>query len=261
MSHGGAQELYVTAAAMSTSAAFMIRQPWAFYVPVVIGMLISSPEAISAAGSAWRTIDREGLTRELDDLLEDLVTLREKLKKEGKWEGGAWEVFEQVHESFVTAAKALKDLRNDCGDAMQQAAKVYYIGASVAMSVATGMLALGVYKTMFSVTPVTAAAAEVTAAARGAVTMKTLRKVLLKHGLVVGALATALTTIVQLSEQTGALFPGMEGIPAEMSTLKSGGGMTGFENAGLQYDKETGMLTQAMDGSVMENLPGRVGKA
>ncbi|MEV0350463.1 WXG100 family type VII secretion target [Nonomuraea sp. NPDC050680] len=248
--------LYLTAAGTASAAALVIQQPWAFYVAAGIGTLVSNPGAMADAAKAWQSIDHAGLMSELDELADGLDHLKKQLKTSGKWDGGAFDTFEGIHTAFKNGVKTLKETRNDTGEAVNSASKAYYVGAGVALLVAAAMTAYGLYKLASSATPFTRAMAEVLVAVRGSLTLQTIKKLIVKQGLIVAALGGALYMSAQQTEMTGKLFPMLEAsIPTEMSAMKSGG-MPPFSDAGMTYDEKMGGLTVKMDDSLTGKLPG-----
>ncbi|MFG1963886.1 WXG100 family type VII secretion target [Nonomuraea sp. NPDC049028] len=251
--------LYLAAAAMASSAAFVIQQPWAFYAAAGIGTLVSNPGAMADAAKAWQSVDHAGLMSELDELDDGLDQLKKQLKTSGKWEGGAFDTFEGIHTAFKNGVKSLKETRNDTGEAVHSASKAYYVGSGVVMLAAVGMMGFAVYKLLSSATPFTKAVGEALVAVRGSLTLQSIRKLIAKQGLIVAGLGMVLYMSMQQTEMTGKLFPMLEAsIPTEMSAMKSGG-MPPFSDAGMAYDEKMGGLTVKMDDSLTGKLPGGSG--
>ncbi|MEV6151122.1 WXG100 family type VII secretion target [Nonomuraea sp. NPDC052129] len=256
MSYESDASSYQAAATMATIAAGWMLQPWAFYVAAGIGVLVSNPGAMSDAAKAWQSIDHAGLMSELDELADGLDHLKKQLKTSGKWDGAAFDTFEGIHTAFRNGVKSLKDTRNDTGDAVNSVAKAYHYGALVALAVATSMYLMAIWKLAMGATPWTKMTAEGLAAARGSITLKAVRGLLVKHGLIVGGLGTVLYMCAQQTEMTGKLFPMLEAsIPTEMTAMKSGG-MPPFSDAGMTYDEKMGGLSVKMDDSLAGKLPG-----
>jgi hypothetical protein len=249
--------LYKVAAVTAAAASVMIMRPWAFYVTAMIGTMVSNPGGMAQSAKNWKSLDHQGLMGELDELDAGLVQLKKQLKEAGKWEGTAADTFEGIHKSFMDAIKSLKETRNNTGDAVGTAAEVYHYGAIVCTVVAGSMFILGVYLMASRGTPLTAVFAEGISSIRGAMTMQAVKKVLMKHLMVAGALGGVLYMTIQQTEMTGKLFPGLEAsIPTEMSDLQSGG-MPPFSDAGMTYDEKMGGLTVKMDDSLTSGkVPG-----
>ncbi|NRQ39075.1 WXG100 family type VII secretion target [Nonomuraea sp. NN258] len=248
MSYEADKAIYLTAAGLAVTAAFMIRQKWAFYVAAAIGLMVADPGGMSNSAMIWRTTDQGGSTAELDELDRSLDRLKDRLKEEGKWDGQAFDTFAGVHETFKKSLKTLKETRNDTGQAVDQTAAVYHYGAYVCLAVASAMMVLGVIRLASSFNPFTAAASEVATAAAGAATTQTVRQMLMKQGKLVAILATILYMVVQQTEAMGKIFPTLKAMPTPMSV---GGASTEFAGAGLQYDEKTGSLMPKMDESLM----------
>ncbi|MFD1542261.1 WXG100 family type VII secretion target [Nonomuraea guangzhouensis] len=257
MSYESDGALYKLAASGAAAGAVMILQPWAFYVAAALGVMVSDPGAMSRSAKAWRSLDHDGLMSELDDLDQGLDHLKKQLKSSGKWAGAAFDTFEGIHKSFKNGVKSLKDTRNDTGQAVDVAAKAYHYGALVAVAVGSSMLILGLWKLAMRATPWTMIASEGLSAVRGSITLQAVKKLLVRHGMIIGGLSTVLYMAVQQTEMTGKLFPGLEAaIPTEMTAMKSGG-MPPFSDAGMQYDEKMGGLSVKMDDS-LGKLPGDI---
>ncbi|MEU4228834.1 WXG100 family type VII secretion target [Nonomuraea sp. NPDC026600] len=255
MSYESDASLYKLAASTAVAGAAMIMQPWAFYAAAAIGVMVSDPGAMAKTAKAWRSLDHDGLMSELDELAGGLDKLKTDLKSSAKWEGASFDTFEGIHTAFKNGVKSLKDTRNDTGDAVDAAAKIYHYGALSAMAVGSVMLWMGLSKMAARFTPGLGNFAEVLTAARGAVTLQAVKAILKKHALAVAVVTGVLYMAIKQTEMTGKLFPGLEAsIPTEMTAMKSGG-MPPFSDAGMQYDEKMGGLSVKMDES-LGKVPG-----
>lgn len=230
-------------ALLATASAPMILQPWAFYIVVLIGTLFSNPEGMDESVRNWRTTANDGETFELQDLREELNKVKEELKA-GKWEGGAYEQFEEVHDSFVDSVEQLERIRNDTGDAVASHATLLKIAG--AASAATGflMFVLGLCLMTSRLTPGTAVVAQFASAMFGKTALATMRKILANNVKAAAVLAAIMVMVVQYTETTGQGFPTAKPIPTEMSMMGDDpmNMRQPFTNDGLQYDEQTGQL-------------------
>ncbi|MET9339130.1 WXG100 family type VII secretion target [Nonomuraea sp. NPDC003804] len=247
MSYGDGKDLYYTAVATASFAALLIRRTWATYVVLMIGLMVSDPGRMSSSAKNWRTTDHGGLTSELTALEGQLKELQATLSGPGvKWEGAAREQFDQAYNDFTQSLATLKSTRNATGEAVDQSAKLYNVGARICVAIAGYMSlhAMALLVLRHSVYGNFVAHALDLKVSRVAVS--SVKKVLLKHGIAVGLLTTLLYQAVQLSEASGKAFPTMKGIPNQLTNLKSGA-MPEFSSSALDYDVEGGTLTPKLD--------------
>lgn len=245
MSYESGATIFKTATATALTAAFMIRQPWAFYVAAIMGTLQSDTGTMDSRGKQWCTPDQQGEAREVDDLIQAIGAMKKDIHDAGNWDGGAYQQFEEICDTYVKSLTQIKSGRNDTGAACREAASFYFKLAIVLLIIAGIMLTIGIVKTFCSANPVTAAGAEPAAAAAGRSLWKKISGFLVKHGMITGGLATIFFMVSANTEMSGKVFPQLKGIPTEMSTMKNGA-MPEFMNAGLDYDKTTG-FTPKMD--------------
>ncbi|GAA3615728.1 hypothetical protein GCM10022419_121260 [Nonomuraea rosea] len=241
--YGGSKGLYIKAAATATAAASLIGQAWAFYVAAMIGTMISDPGRMSKSAETWRTVDQGGLTYELTGIQNDLAVLKTSLQQQAKWDGAAFEQFEETWNEFNKSLKTLESTRNSTGEAVDQSAKLYHWGAVACMAIGGLMMAIALVLLMvrgkmpFS---------WIVSSKIGNVTLEMLKKFLLKHGIAVGTLTTIMYLAVKKSEDSGKLFPGTKPIPSELSRMASGA-MPEFTNVTLDYTVGTPGLTLKPD--------------
>ncbi|MFC4120088.1 WXG100 family type VII secretion target [Nonomuraea zeae] len=229
--------LYMTAFTTASAAALVIRRPWANYVILTIGIMISDPGRMSSSADTWRTIDRGGMTSELDALGNELTTLKTTLADQ--WEGAAFEKFTEAYNEFTKSLDTLKSTRNNAGEAIDQSAKLYYWGARICGLIA-GLMAA--YATLLVAFRFSAPfVSQVVDFKLGKIAVEATRKVALKHGIALGVLAGLMYTAITQSEASGKAFPMMQAIPTEISALKSGA-MPEFTNVGVDYDIPSGQL-------------------
>jgi uncharacterized protein YukE len=237
------KSLYVKAAATAGAAAFLIGQPWAFYVAAMIGTMVSDPGRMSKSADTWRTFDQGGSTYELAMLQTDLAVLKASLQQQAKWDGAAFEQFEETWNEFNKSLKTLESTRNSTGEAVDQSAKLYHGGAKACMVISGLMMAFALVLVMargkmpFS---------WVVNSKAGKVTLEMLKKMLLKHGIAVATLTTIMYLAVKKSEESGKLFPGAKPIPSELSRMASGA-TPEFTNVTLDYTVGTPGLTLKPD--------------
>ncbi|MFI7469634.1 WXG100 family type VII secretion target [Nonomuraea sp. NPDC049646] len=244
MSYEEGKGLYYKALATASGAAVLIRRPWAFYIVAMIGLMISDPGRMSGSSKTWRTTDNGGTTSELAALEEQLKQLQATVTGTGTtWEGTAREKFDEAYADFTKSLATLRSTRNATGEAVDQSAKLYHVGALTFMSIAGMMLtyALAVLAVQRYVD-----FAYVLDFKVGKAAVSAGRKVLIKHGIAVTVLGTLFYQAVQQSEASGKLFPTMKGIPNELDTLKSGD-MPEFSNAALEYSVESHSLIPKQD--------------
>ncbi|PZG17911.1 WXG100 family type VII secretion target [Nonomuraea aridisoli] len=240
------KEMYWGAAGTATAAAFMIRSPWAFYVAATIGTMVSDPEGMADSARNWRTIAQNGVVSELDDLERGLTDLRNYLKETGTWEGGAFEAFDKVHGDFKESLAQLKESRNATGEGVESSAGFFKIGAVVCTGVAAGMLTLGVAKIASNLAGPIGKAATVVAESVVAKAITTMmQKVFSKHLYVVGTLGGLMYVANTYAETAGRIFPGLEAMPTQASTL--GIGQEPFAGTEMTYDEKSGALTPKFD--------------
>ncbi|MFB4282587.1 MULTISPECIES: WXG100 family type VII secretion target [unclassified Nonomuraea] len=233
------KETYMAAASTALVAAGMIWRPWGFYVAATIGTMISDPEGMTESAAGWRTEELVTLGAQLD-------ALKTQLKDQGTWEGSAFDAFESVHTSFKNSIDDLNAARDDTGQAVDSAAGFYRVGAIVCSAVALAMLGWGIAKMAMRFNPATAVAAETTDAAVGNAATSTIRTVAKRHLMVAGGMAAVLAVVVQQSKMTGKIFPTLEAMPTQMSTMQNGGS-TPFTNDGMTYDEDMATLTPQID--------------
>ncbi|MGW4472541.1 WXG100 family type VII secretion target [Nonomuraea sp. NPDC004354] len=244
MSYGEGKGLYYAAAATASGAALLIRRPWAYYVVLMIGLMVSDPGRMSSSAKNWRTTDHGGLTSELTALEGQLKELQAALSGPGvKWEGAAREQFDQAYNDFTQSLATLKSTRNATGEAVDQSAKLYYYGAITFMGIASFMMMYALAMIAIQRYVPFAYALDLKV---GKVAVEAGKKVLLKHGIAVGLLTTLLYQAVQQSEASGKAFPTMKGIPNQLTNLKSGA-MPEFSSSALDYDVAGGTLTPKLD--------------
>ncbi|GGT04899.1 WXG100 family type VII secretion target [Nonomuraea spiralis] len=244
MSYESGKGLYYKAAATASGAAVLIRRPWAFYIVSMIGIMISDPGRMSGSSKTWRTTDNGGTTSELAALEEQLKQLQATVTGTGTtWEGTAREKFDEAYAEFTKSLATLRSTRNATGEAVDQSAKLYYIGgltfvsiAGMMLTYALAMLAVKRYVPFAYVLDLKVGKAAVSAG----------RKVLIKHGIAVTLLGTLFYQAVQMSESSGKAFPTMKGIPNELDTLKSGD-LPEFSNTALEYSVESHSLMPKLD--------------
>ena len=255
MSHENGKALYYVAAATSATGALMIRRPWAYYVTLMIGLMISDPGQMSESAKAWRTTDNGGSTSELIALRGELSTLRNTLKEEGKWEGEAFERFDAAYQDFNKSLKMLETTRNSTGEAVDQSAKLFFGGAVVCNVIADFMFLYGVALMLLRYNVYGNFIAQALDIQVSKVAVQSVKKVLIRHGIAVGVLSTVMYQAMQMAETSGKLFPTMKSLPTELSNLKSGG-MAEFTNSGLEYDEQAGSLTPKVDDSLSKGILG-----
>ncbi|MEV0993361.1 WXG100 family type VII secretion target [Nonomuraea sp. NPDC050202] len=242
--------LYGAAAATAGSAALIIKRPWANYVVLMIGVMTSNPGGMSSSGHTWRTLDAGGSTHELHQLQDDLAMLKAELEKQGKWEGAARAKFDEAYDTFMESVKSLESTRNATGEAVDQSARLYYMGAKAFMVIAGGMLTFAL--AMLAINRYFPLASVVDHKV-GRTTVNAGRQILLKQGVTVAALGYLMHLAIQRSETTGKLFPRVSAIPTELSSLKSGG-LPEFTGAGLKYDQQAGFIPLADDAALNGGL-------
>ncbi|MGW4791866.1 WXG100 family type VII secretion target [Nonomuraea sp. NPDC004297] len=251
MSYEEGKWLYAAAFGTATLAAGMIGKPWAKYVVLMIGVVISDPGRMSSSADAWRGTDG-GSPSELTQLDGELTTLKNMLGE--YWSGPAFEEFTKAHEKFSESLKKLEETRNSTGAAVDQNARLYYWGAITFTAVAGAMLALGLVM-VFLRNSVYGRAVEFGLQKKLARTsIKAAKNVLLKLGIGVGVVAGLMYVAIQQAEATGKAFPLVKGIPTAIDSLKTGA--PEFTDATIQYDKQTGQIIPKVD---VSSLPGGLG--
>ncbi|MFI7616287.1 WXG100 family type VII secretion target [Nonomuraea terrae] len=236
------KEMYWGAAGTATAAAAMIRSPWAFYVATTIGTMVSDPEGMADSARNWRTTAQNGAVSELDDLERGLTDLRNYLKETGTWEGGAFEAFDQVHGDFKDSLAQLKESRNATGEGVESSAGFFQWGAVICTGLAAAMLTLGVAKLASNLAGPVGRVATVVAesvVAKGIITV--MQKVFSKHLYVIGTLGGLMYVSNQYAQTAGRIFPGLEAMPTQTSTL--GTGRQPFMGTEMTYDEKAGALT------------------
>ncbi|MFI7416759.1 WXG100 family type VII secretion target [Nonomuraea sp. NPDC049684] len=247
MSYEEGKGLYYKALATASGAAVLIRRPWAFYIVAMIGLMISDPGRMSGSSKTWRTTDNGGTTSELAALEEQLKQLQATVTGTGTtWEGTAREKFDEAYAEFTKSLATLRSTRNATGEAVDQSAKLYHVGALTCVCVAgyLALYAMTLLALRHSVYGNFIAYALDLKVSR--TTTTSMKKVLIKHGIAVTVLGTLFYQAVQQSEASGKLFPTMKGIPNELDTLKSGD-MPEFSNAALEYSVESHSLIPKQD--------------
>ncbi|MFF0866754.1 WXG100 family type VII secretion target [Nonomuraea sp. NPDC003560] len=247
MSYEEGKGLYYKAAATASAAALLIRRPWAFYIVAMIGLMISDPGRMSGSSKTWRTTDNGGTTSELAALEEQLKQLQATVTGTGTtWEGTAREKFDEAYAEFTKSLATLRSTRNATGEAVDQSAKLYHVGALTCVCVAgyLALYAMTLLALRHSVYGNFIAYALDLKVSR--TTTTSMKKVLIKHGIAVTILGTLFYQAVQVSESSGKMFPTMKGIPNELDTLKSGD-LPEFSNTALEYSVESHSLMPKLD--------------
>ncbi len=241
------KEMFDAATTMSAGAALMILRPWAFYVAATIATLRSHPEGMRESATNWRSADKNGVTTELDSLVGELNNLKKELKDQGKWEGGAFDTFEEVHGNFLKSVEQLKNARNDAGDAVDSNANFHSQVAVVALAIAIAMVAWGLFVFAARWLPAYNAVVLGIDAALGKAMLQGAKKILTNNIKAALILTGVIFGVITVSEMTAKSFPTVKAMPNDMSAL-TGKGKTPddirqpFTNDGLEYDKETGQL-------------------
>ncbi|MER6511347.1 WXG100 family type VII secretion target [Nonomuraea sp. NPDC001636] len=247
MSYDEGKGLYYKAFFTASGAAVLIRRPWAFYIVAMIGLMISDPGRMSGSSKTWRTTDNGGTTSELAALEEQLKQLQATVTGTGTtWEGTAREQFDKAYADFTKSLATLRSTRNATGEAVDQSAKLYHVGALTCVCVAgyLALYAMTLLALRHSVYGNFIAYALDLKVSR--TTTTSMKKVLIKHGIAVTVLGTLFYQAVQQSEASGKMFPTMKGIPNELDTLKSGD-MPEFSTAALEYSVESHSLMPKQD--------------
>ncbi|MEO3798932.1 hypothetical protein [Nonomuraea sp. B1E8] len=251
------KEMYLTAAGSAAAAALVLRKPWASYMALAIGTLVSDPEGMGDAARQWRTADHSGDMEELDQLDQQLDDLKAQLKDQGTWEGQAFDSFETVHTSFKESLQQLKESRNATGDGVDAQADFFKWGAVTCTALAMFMWTVVIVSYGFLLTSATGwgmVAKEVWETRMGLKGLSITKAMLRKHGIAVATLAGLLIFLKTQTESVGKIFPTLEAMPTQMSSMQNGGAMP-FTNDGLTYEKEMGALSPQMDESMDGGLP------
>ncbi|MEU5864453.1 WXG100 family type VII secretion target [Nonomuraea sp. NPDC047529] len=247
MSYEADKGLYWKAAATASGAALLIRRPWAYYIVLMIGLMVSDPGQMSASSKTWRTTDNGGTTSELDALEAQLKELRATLTGSGAtWEGTAREQFDKAYDDFTKSLNTLRSTRNSAGEAVDQTAKLYHVGALTCVCVAGYLVLYAMTLLVLRHSVYGNFIAHALDLKVSRTTTTSMKKVLIKHGIAVTVLGTLFYQAVQQSEASGKLFPTMKGIPNELDTLKSGD-LPEFSTAALEYSVETHSLMPKQD--------------
>lgn len=232
---------YIAATAAALGAAFLIGRPWAFYIPSLMGTMISDPDGMTESAQNWSTSELTALKKDLEDV-------KTYLEDNGTWEGDAFKAFESVHASFLESIEALDEARNNTGEAVGSTAAYYKGGAILCLGVAALMWEFAGWKNVIRlILPGGPAAAEAADAAVGAAVTTTMRSSLTKHGFVIAALVGLLGLLKSQMQTAGKALPMLEAIPTQATTAVNSGDYTmPFMNDGLEYNEGTG-LTPKMD--------------
>ncbi|MEV4091901.1 WXG100 family type VII secretion target [Streptosporangium saharense] len=217
-----------------TAAAAVLRHPSAYAIVASVGLLISNPGDMAKAAGEWRDPKGSGGV-DIDTLKQQLVELKERAKKEGKWEGDAATLFTGTVDDFVAQLDNVKRFREGTADTLDQTAALYHgtfvFAASVigALSVAAlASLALMVYPPL--------RAGLILAIDRFLNALDAaLKAVLRKKLMAVGAVGVVLMLVNGLQQDQERLFYGMKAMPEQKAD---------FTQVGLQYDKNTGLTTK-----------------
>ncbi|HEX4814465.1 MAG TPA: WXG100 family type VII secretion target [Nonomuraea sp.] len=237
------KEMYYAAAATAIGSASLIRSPWASYTAVAIGAMVSDPEGMADAARNWRS----GATSELTQLDQQLGQLKNQLKEQGKWEGGAFTAFETVHDNFRNSVTQLKNIRTNTGDAVDSSQDFFKWGAIGCSVIAGAMLLIAMTKYASNLGgPVGRVAGLIWEKAAGQATLRITKEMLKKHGKVVLVLSGLMYLVVKQTESTGKVFPGLKAMPTEMTTAT----VMPFMNDGMTYDPNTGALLPKPDDSL-----------
>ncbi|GGK50549.1 hypothetical protein Ppa06_09060 [Planomonospora parontospora subsp. parontospora] len=225
MAYENDKDMYIAAVALATIAAGVLRRPMAFSIVATLGLMVSDPGAMNAAAKEWDKAD-------LDQLKREITELKETLRKDGKWEGEAFAAFDAAVLKFNDELGNAQNLRKGMGDALDQTALVYHVGAIIAMSVAVIMQALAALSIVFLVHPGGKVAFEV--ALTGVLNSidKAVKAMAKKKMTAAGVVAGILYGVATLQDNMGKLFFGMKAMPE---------GTPEFTKAGLNYDPASGL--------------------
>ncbi|MBG0815338.1 WXG100 family type VII secretion target [Planomonospora sp. ID82291] len=225
MAYENDKQMYYAAVALAVIAAGVLRRPLAYSVVATLGLLVSDPGAMSTAAKEWDQADLDGLKREI-------TALKERLKKDGKWEGEAFKAFDEAVMKFNEELGNAQNLRRGMSDALEQTALVYHVGAIIAMSVAVILQSLAALSIVFLANPGGKVAFEI--ALNGVLNTidKALKSMVGKKRLTVGKVAAILYGVAVLHANMGKLFVGMKAMPE---------GTPDFSQAGLTYDPAAGL--------------------
>ncbi|MFF5212409.1 WXG100 family type VII secretion target [Streptosporangium sp. NPDC000396] len=130
------QAMYISAAAMSAAASFII--PYARPITVLITTLISDPGEMNRCSEEWspgadKSPDIASLRKELRQMVAEVG------KSDGKvtgWKGTAHDAFLKAFEEFDTNLALFDTRRQGVSDCLTSAADLYYAGAQISMAIA-----------------------------------------------------------------------------------------------------------------------------
>ncbi|WP_157252316.1 hypothetical protein [Nonomuraea typhae] len=240
----GARERFVTAAAMTLAASFVIRRPLAFSIAAALGMVISDPEAMKRAAAEWKTKNAGGSTAELGEIRDSVKSLLERLQTDAKWEAGTREIVDSTLKSFISETENCEKQRDGVGDALDSCGNLYETLSWVAMGIATAMTVWAGVLLASKATPVTALAAEAGSNAVVSGLWATIRPTMMKLMTFLVALGLLYSGVTALTAEQSAKFMGME-VQAN------------FSGTGLGNDQATGRLTPQLlqDPKLAQQLP------
>ncbi|TMR96082.1 WXG100 family type VII secretion target [Nonomuraea basaltis] len=242
------KETYMGAALLATTSAAFIRSSWASYTALAIGIMVSDPEGMDGSATKWRDTDK------LNELKTKMEELKTHLKEKGTWEGGASESFDGAHATYVKSLEQFTTANIGAGDAVSAHGGFTKAGAVAVSSIAAFMAVVAAAKYVAQMSRLGGPWLYVAYAAYllwekvgGQATLAITKKMLMRHGIALGALGFIMQQAGSMSESAGKLFPMADRVPSSLSGGDLfGGAGTQFPFPELQYKEGMG-LTEKMD--------------
>lgn len=201
------EKVMLGAIATTTVAAGLIGGKWPWYVVALMGTCYGHITGMGNATNLWRTKEAHGLIEELDDLKTEMAAFKKRLKDEGKWEGGAWDTFEDAYDKFRQGVDALAELRNLNGAGVEATQKAFKVLAILFNVVAGVMLAVGIAMVWARLHPAGRVAAVLLSNSAGSTATSTTRASVWKLVKILGIFAGVLYMAIKQTEMTGKFFP------------------------------------------------------
>ncbi|MER7207257.1 hypothetical protein [Streptosporangium sp. NPDC000239] len=225
---------YMSLIPTGLAAAAVLMHPGAYLIVAAIGTMVSNPGDMAKAAGEWRDPKGAGGV-DIDTLKQQLIDLKGRAEKEGKWEGDAQKLFAATIDEFVTQLDGVKSFRAGTADTLDQTASLYHRTFQFATLVIGAMtVAAAASLALWAFPPLRAGLMlQINTFLKGLDAV--VRAVLKKKLLAIGAVSVILMIVNDMAKEHGRLFYGMQSMP-ELET--------DFTQVNLQYEKSTGLTVK-----------------
>ncbi|MFD0888723.1 WXG100 family type VII secretion target [Streptosporangium algeriense] len=227
------------------AAAAVLMHPGGYAIVAAVGTMISNPGDMAKAAGEWRDPKGAGGI-DIDTLKQQLIDLREKARREGKWEGEAGDLFATTVDGFVAQLDNVKRFRQGTADTLDQTAALYHGTFQFAKLVIGAMTtAAAASLALWAFPPLRAGLMmQINTFLKGLDLV--VKAVMRKKLTAIGAVTLILMLVDGLQQEQGRLFYGMQSMPEQE---------TDFTQVSLQYDKTTGLTVKPETPSLQPPQP------